>query len=165
MKTWCYGFERTGQDIKIEEILDKHQLKLAVLSSFQWDMEWLFRKLKVEQTKFIFIMQAKEQSFKDEMLQQTAHMRKFLRLCFPSMEGQINCMHSKLMLLFHPEKLRVAVPTANLLAFDWGESGALYVDHAALGRPASRIHAEPGRGPGVCVLQRGRTGGFGCAGI
>lgn len=124
-QTWANGHERTGKDVKLEEVLETPTLKTAVLSAFQWDMEWLFRKLKVEQTKFIFIMQAKEQSFKDEMMQQTAHMRKFLRLCFPSMEGQINCMHSKLMLLFHPEKLRIAVPTANLLGFDWGESGSM----------------------------------------
>lgn len=30
-------------------------------------------------------------------------------------------MHSKLMLLFHPEYLRVVVPTANLIPVDWGE--------------------------------------------
>ncbi len=34
-------------------------------------------------------------------------------------------MHSKLMLLFHPDKLRVAIPTANLLNFDWGETGVM----------------------------------------
>ncbi|KAM0722210.1 hypothetical protein Q7P37_001651 [Cladosporium fusiforme] len=123
--TWAFGHERNGKDIKLEEVLQASTLKTAVLSAFQWDMDWLFRKLKVDQTKFIFIMQAKEQSFKDEMLQQTEHMRKILRLCFPSMEGQINCMHSKLMLLFHPDKLRVAIPTANLLDFDWGESGVM----------------------------------------
>lgn len=30
-------------------------------------------------------------------------------------------MHSKLMLLFHPEYLRLVVPTANLTPYDWGE--------------------------------------------
>jgi hypothetical protein len=45
-----------------------------------------------------------------------------LRLCFPPMEGQINCMHSKLMLLFHPTYMRIAIPTANLTATDWGEN-------------------------------------------
>ncbi|KAF1345684.1 tyrosyl-DNA phosphodiesterase I, partial [Delphinella strobiligena] len=48
-----------------------------------------------------------------------------LRICFPSMEGQINCMHSKLMLLFHPHKLRVAIPSANLVKYDWGETGVM----------------------------------------
>ena len=44
------------------------------------------------------------------------------RLCFPDMSGNINCMHSKLQLLSHPTHLRVAVPTANLVPYDWGEA-------------------------------------------
>jgi hypothetical protein len=124
-KTWAFGHERNGKDIKLEEVLEAKTLKTAVISAFQWDMDWLFRKLNVQQTKCIFVMQAKEQALKDEMLEQTKDMQKFLRLCFPSMEGLINCMHSKLMLLFHPEKLRIAIPTANLLEFDWGESGVM----------------------------------------
>ena len=48
-----------------------------------------------------------------------------LRLCFPPMEPQVNCMHSKLMLLFHKTYLRVVVPTANLTPFDWGEMGGV----------------------------------------
>jgi hypothetical protein len=124
-KTWAFGHERTGKDIKLEEVLESQTLRTAVLSAFQWDTEWLFRKLNMTQTKCIFIMQAKEQALKDQMLEETKDMRKFLRLCFPSMDGLINCMHSKLMLLFHPEKLRIAIPTANLLDFDWGESGVM----------------------------------------
>lgn len=124
-KTWAFGHERTGNDIKLEEVLESQTLKTAVLSAFQWNMEWLFRKIKIDQTKCIFIMQAKEQSMKEQMLEETKDMRNFLRLCFPSMDGLINCMHSKLMLLFHSNKLRVAIPTANLLDFDWGESGVM----------------------------------------
>jgi hypothetical protein len=124
-KTWAFGHERNGKDIKLEEVLESQTLKTAVISAFQWDTDWLFSKINVQQTKCIFVMQAKEQSMKDEMLEQTKDMQKFLRLCFPSMAGLINCMHSKLMLLFHPEKLRIAIPTANLLAFDWGESGVM----------------------------------------
>jgi hypothetical protein len=41
------------------------------------------------------------------------------------MDGQINCMHSKLMLLFHRDYLRIVVPTANLTTFDWGENGLM----------------------------------------
>ena len=36
------------------------------------------------------------------------------------MDGIVNCMHSKLMLLFWHDRLRVVVPTANLVPFDWG---------------------------------------------
>lgn len=48
-----------------------------------------------------------------------------LSLCFPPMEGQVNCMHSKLMLLFHPEYVRIVVPTANLTSTDWGENNLM----------------------------------------
>jgi hypothetical protein len=34
-------------------------------------------------------------------------------------------MHSKLMLLFHRDYLRVVVPTANLHPTDWGEDGLM----------------------------------------
>ena len=67
-------------------------------------------------------MQAKEQPTKEQYRRETADMRN-LRLCFPPMEGQVNCMHSKLMLLSYPAYLRVVVPTANLVPYDWGESG------------------------------------------
>ena len=48
-----------------------------------------------------------------------------VRLCFPNMKGQINCMHSKLMLLFFKTHLRIVVPTANLISIDWGEGGGV----------------------------------------
>lgn len=50
-----------------------------------------------------------------------------LRLCFPPMEPQVSCMHSKLMLLFHRGSgyLRIVVPTANLTSTDWGENGLM----------------------------------------
>jgi hypothetical protein len=41
------------------------------------------------------------------------------------MDAQVNCMHSKLMLLFHPDHLRIVVPSANLVPYDWGESGVM----------------------------------------
>ncbi|KAF2773166.1 phospholipase D/nuclease [Teratosphaeria nubilosa] len=127
-KTWASGHPRTGNDIKLEEVLEPASLRIAVLSAFQWDTDWLLPKLKTPlnggSTKCIFIMQAKGDDMRAEMRKQTEGM-PFLRLCFPPMDGQIHCMHSKLMLLFHPQKLRIAIPTANLLNFDWGETGQM----------------------------------------
>ena len=122
-KTWAFGHAR-NEDIKIEEVLERNDLTLAMLSSFQWDVEWLLGKINVGSTKMIFVMQAKEESIKRQYERETADMPN-LRFCFPSMEGQINCMHSKLMLLAHPTYLRVVVPTANLVPYDWGESGVM----------------------------------------
>ncbi|PTU18765.1 hypothetical protein P175DRAFT_0534536 [Aspergillus ochraceoroseus IBT 24754] len=120
-KTFAFGCRRLGDDIKIEEVFQKSDLELAVLSSFMWDMEWLFSKFNTRSTRFIMVMQAKDDATKRQYESETADMKN-LRLCFPPMDGQVNCMHSKLMLLFHPGYLRVAVPTANLVPYDWGES-------------------------------------------
>lgn len=121
-KTWAFGHERKGDDIKLEEVLQKEDLSLAVLSSFQWDIDWLLAKINTKGTHITLVMQAKDRATQQQYLHETAAMSN-LRLCFPSMEGQINCMHSKLMLLSHPNHLRVAVPTANLVSYDWGETG------------------------------------------
>lgn len=121
-KTWAFGHERRGDDIKLEEVLQKYDLDLAVLSSFQWDIDWLLAKIDTRSTRITLVMQAKDQATQQQYRRETSAM-PYLRLCFPSMEGQINCMHSKLMLLSHPSHLRVVVPTANLVSYDWGETG------------------------------------------
>lgn len=38
-KTWAFGYDRKGDDIKIEEVLQSSDLELAVLSSFQIDAD------------------------------------------------------------------------------------------------------------------------------
>lgn len=127
-KTWAFGHERKGDDIKLEEVLQKDELNLAVLSSFQWDIDWLLAKINTRSTHITLVMQAKDQATQQQYRRETAAMLN-LRLCFPPMEGQISCMHSKLMLLSHPHHLRVAVPTANLVSYDWGETGIVRVFH------------------------------------
>lgn len=152
-KTWAFGCPRVGDDIKIEEVFQPSDLELAVLSSFMWDMEWLFSKLDTRRSRFLLVMQAKEEYTVSSQLsllvllflclfitcgyigrKLTGQKRQYesdtadmpnLRLCFPPMGGQVNCMHSKLMLLFHPGYVRIVVPTANLTPFDWGEQGGV----------------------------------------
>jgi hypothetical protein len=119
-KTWAFGFDRTGDDIKLEEVLQRRHLEAAVLSSFQWNWDWLLQKLDTQRTKFVFVLQAKDESIRQHYRSDFAGVPN-VRLCFPTMEGQINCMHSKLMLLFYPTHLRIVVPTANLVPSDWGE--------------------------------------------
>jgi hypothetical protein len=122
-KTWAFGHPRQD-DIKIEEVFDRSELVLAVLSSFQWDMDWLMPKLDAPRTKLVFVMQAKEAAMRQKYLRDTSTMPS-LRLCFPPMDGQVQCMHSKLMLLSYPTFLRIVVPTANLVPYDWGEGGIM----------------------------------------
>ncbi|KAF2103090.1 phospholipase D/nuclease, partial [Rhizodiscina lignyota] len=48
-----------------------------------------------------------------------------IKICFPPMPGQVNCMHSKLMLLFYDDYMRIVIPSANLTKYDWGEDGRM----------------------------------------
>jgi hypothetical protein len=61
-KTHLAGFPRTGNEITIEEVIQRDDLQLTVLSSFMWDMEWLFRKLNTASTRMILTMQANDQT-------------------------------------------------------------------------------------------------------
>lgn len=61
-KTWAFGCPRQGDDIKIEEVFQRSDLELAVLSAFIWNMEWLFSKLDTNRSRFLLVMQAKEES-------------------------------------------------------------------------------------------------------
>lgn len=55
-KTWAYRHPRRGDDIKLEEILQSKDLNLAVLSSFQWDIEWLLAKLNTRSRQILQIL-------------------------------------------------------------------------------------------------------------
>ncbi|KAI5299540.1 hypothetical protein KEM55_002030, partial [Ascosphaera atra] len=127
-KTHVRGFSRSGDDITIEEVFQKDDdLELAVLSSFQWNMDWLFAKFDIEniaKTRFLLIIGAKDELQRTALQEDTASIKN-LRLLFPPMESQVRIMHSKLMLLFHKEYLRIVVPSANLVPYDWGETGSM----------------------------------------
>ncbi|KAL2181732.1 tyrosyl-DNA phosphodiesterase-domain-containing protein [Thermothelomyces heterothallicus CBS 202.75] len=121
-KTWAYGQPRRGDDIKIEEVLQKQHLQLAVLSSYQWDEEWMLSKIDIARTKLILVAFAADEAQKEEMRSNVPRDR--IRFCFPPMHG-IGSMHSKLMLLKYENYLRIVVPTGNLMSFDWGETGTM----------------------------------------
>ncbi|RSL56141.1 hypothetical protein CEP51_014436 [Fusarium floridanum] len=120
-RTWARGYPRTSEDIKIEEVFQKDRLELAVLSSYQWDDEWLLSKIDLRRTKLLLVAYAADESQKREMQSNTP---PGIRFCFPAMNGP-GAMHSKLQLLKYPDYLRVVVPTANLVPYDWGETGVM----------------------------------------
>lgn len=61
-RTWTSGYERKGDDIKIEEIFQKDQLKLAVLASYQWDDDWLLSKIDISRTRLICVAYASDEA-------------------------------------------------------------------------------------------------------
>ncbi|OAX76914.1 hypothetical protein ACJ72_08793, partial [Emergomyces africanus] len=60
-KTWAFGYDRKGDDIKFEEVVQKSDLELAVLSSYMWNVDWMFSKFDIKKTKFLLIMGEKEE--------------------------------------------------------------------------------------------------------
>ncbi|KGQ05169.1 hypothetical protein BBAD15_g9592 [Beauveria bassiana D1-5] len=54
-RTWTRGYPKTSDDITVEEILQKDDLQLALLSSFQWDEEWLLSKLNASKTRILLL--------------------------------------------------------------------------------------------------------------
>lgn len=122
-KTWARGYDRS-EDVKMEELLQREDLTLAVISSFQWEIDWLFSKLDTKSTQLTLIMHAKEESTRRQYQEETSAMRN-LRLCFPPMEGNVQCMHSKFMLLGHSSFLRMVITTANMTPHDWGETSVM----------------------------------------
>ncbi|KAI6767856.1 hypothetical protein HG530_005865 [Fusarium avenaceum] len=120
-RTWAKGYPRTSEDIKIEEVLQKDKLELALLSSYQWDDEWLMSKFDLRKTKLLLLAFADNEAQKSEMRSNAPPGIKFV---FPAMNGP-GAMHSKLQLLKYPDYLRVVVPTANLVPYDWGETGVM----------------------------------------
>ncbi|RDA87282.1 hypothetical protein CP532_1318 [Ophiocordyceps camponoti-leonardi (nom. inval.)] len=120
-RTWARGYPRTGDDIKIEEVLQRDQLLLALLSSYQWDDDWLLSKVDVYKTKLLLAAFAADDRQKQAM---RANAPPHLKFCFPPMHGP-GSMHSKLQMLKFPRYLRLVVPTGNLVPYDWGETGVM----------------------------------------
>lgn len=124
LRTASSAHPRDPDTITMAELLHASSLRLAVLSAFQWDADWLLTHLPNASTKLILVLSAKDAATRARHEADVAGAPN-LRLCFPPMHGQVNCMHSKLMLLGYADRLRVAVPTANLTQYDWGETGVM----------------------------------------
>ncbi|KAK1236935.1 hypothetical protein MKX08_007883 [Trichoderma sp. CBMAI-0020] len=144
-RTWVRGTARRGDEITIEEVFQKDKLELAVLSSFQWDEEWMLSKLDYRRTKILLLAFARDEAQKTLM---QGNVPANIKFCFPPMHG-VGSMHSKLQLLKYPSHLRVVIPTGNLLPYDWGETGVMenmvfLIDLPRLDHPAS-THASTAR--------------------
>ncbi|RMD44497.1 hypothetical protein DV735_g671, partial [Chaetothyriales sp. CBS 134920] len=119
LKTHAPGYP-TDRTIAFSELVaPMHTLKSCLLSSFIWDFDWLFQHFNTRSTNFLLVMQAKSAQEREKIEEDFDEIAN-IRVCFPPMDGQVNCMHSKLMLLFWDDRCRIVVPTANLTAIDWG---------------------------------------------
>ncbi|KAI9826233.1 MAG: hypothetical protein M1819_007400 [Sarea resinae] len=124
-QTWALGYAR-HDDIKIEEVLHRKDLNIAVFSSFQWDVGWLMRKLDRPRTRLIFVMQAKEEAVVCPLqfqLYAMAHTTR--RNNSISQRPEIYQTYAYAFRRWMDNYLRIVVPTANLVPYDWGETGIM----------------------------------------
>lgn len=146
-QTFVEGFPSANTISFPQLIGPKESLTACLLSSFIWDFDWLLPHFATAQTKFQFVMHAKWPAQREALREDFRGINN-VRLCFPPMDSIINCMHSKLMLLFYDAsdmdiamamsmptdatsrsttstswqgpRCRIVVPTANLTGSDWG---------------------------------------------
>ncbi|KAK7622239.1 tyrosyl-DNA phosphodiesterase-domain-containing protein [Phyllosticta citricarpa] len=120
-KTWCFGQPR-GNDVKIEEVLQKDKLQLVALSTFQFDTAWWMNKINPFKTKQVWAIGATSEAMKDSFAEGPT-MIPNLVICFVDMSGIKTINHGKFLILSFPTHLRVVVTSANLTDYDWGERG------------------------------------------
>ena len=151
-RTFATKYPRTD-DITIDELLQASSVHIAIISSFMWDAEWLYTKLDPTKVKQIWIMNAKDQDVQQRWVREMKETGvPNLKIYFPPMEGITSSMHSKFMLLFGKDRLRFAVPTANMIRTDWGEvendwqPGVMENSVFLIDLPR-RVDAEVGRKP------------------
>lgn len=124
-RTFSSVHPRNG-DIKLEEILLKDELNIGVFSSYMWDKDWLFGKFDTKRSKFYLAMITPKNEDPEEYKDRARRASpSSIRYFWPPMDGNIGNMHMKFMLLFYAGFLRIVVTSANLTAFDWGETGVL----------------------------------------
>ena len=117
-KTWVFGYDRQD-DIKFEEVVSQRLLKQFVFCSFTIDLDWVIRKLYLEEkspTPFVIIS--------DWNMQERPRVKE-PHMIFTGPKDVAKIMHAKFMLLFFPGWVRLVIMTANLNDFDWGEQGGV----------------------------------------
>ncbi|KAL9048525.1 MAG: hypothetical protein Q9162_007685 [Coniocarpon cinnabarinum] len=123
-RTVSSNHDRDGSDITLSEVLEPESVSIAVISTWQLDTRYLFSILPPSSAKLYLIMHSKHATDQATWRREAAEMSSRIRLCFPPLSpGPGGVMHSKLMLLSHPTKLRIVVPSANMMDYDWGETG------------------------------------------
>ncbi|KAF2759129.1 phospholipase D/nuclease [Pseudovirgaria hyperparasitica] len=123
-RTWAFGYDRSD-DVKIEEVIQKNRIEDVVLSAFQIDLQWLLLKFAPIRSLITITMGLKDKKDQEQWRSDAKKNFQYIRLCFPDMSGQISSMHCKFIILFHGTHVRIVIPTANLMKYDWGETGAM----------------------------------------
>ncbi|KMP02196.1 hypothetical protein CISG_06197 [Coccidioides immitis RMSCC 3703] len=143
-KTWAFNYPRED-DIKFEEVVQKDDLELAVLSSFQWNMDWLFTKFNVKKTRFLLVMGHK---YEEELLFLIDLPRKILG----SQEKTSTPFFDELVYFLKASALHEKI-IAKLSEFDFGKTAGFAFVHTIGGSHTGSYWGKTG----VCGLGKAVT--------
>ncbi|KAL5604672.1 hypothetical protein BROUX41_001977 [Berkeleyomyces rouxiae] len=121
-KTWLRGHPQTDDVITIQQVMQKDKLIMGVVSSFQWEEGFLMQNINISRTKLFLVVHAASNDQRSEY--EFSKPNDNVRYIYPPIARR-GIMHSKLMILKFASYLRIVVPTANFVSYDWGSTGAM----------------------------------------
>ncbi|KAJ1752382.1 hypothetical protein LPJ79_001242 [Coemansia sp. RSA 1821] len=114
--THMQGETPTEDCMTLEDILQPHKLRKALLSTFILEMDWLEPKF-AKSTKLVIVKSYNPDEEPSGVLQTENGRITLINPLFGKQKYPI--MHSKLMLLFYDNYVRFVASSANLIQIDW----------------------------------------------
>ncbi|KAJ2809539.1 hypothetical protein H4R20_000041 [Coemansia guatemalensis] len=113
--------DNSEDTVNLAELLDATELTEALLTTYALDMDWLLAHFRPD-TQLTLIADQQQLSRKMENTPEQKQLRKEqgIRMITPEfIIPEVQIMHTKLMLLFYPEHMRLLVSSANLVEDEW----------------------------------------------
>jgi hypothetical protein len=117
--THVKGFPSSSSTVTLTEILDSRNLQRAFVSSYDWDVEYLFAALGGRQIPLWMGMPQTENGMLAKSGVHQHPGRAATQIIVPRMGGPFGVFHSKLMVLDFGTFVRVVIPSTNMGARDW----------------------------------------------
>ena len=125
--------------LKMEDLIQKQGMRRGIFAAFCLDDDWLLNHLP-SQVPFVFATaKPKRLNLPDDILR----VNETLSFVFPPLSSSWGCMHIKLMIMFYEAHVRVVVPSANLVDYDWTsiENIVFYQDFPLLQKGKAQNHS------------------------
>ena len=105
--------------IEFKDLVSQHpgqKLEEGIFSAYCLDPDWLGQFLPASTPMIFATIKPRDSASLPHMLQ----LNPFITMIFPPMpNSSFGCMHIKLVILMYESRCRVAIPSANLIQYDW----------------------------------------------
>ena len=92
-------------------------LKEGIIASYCLDVQWISQFLPSAVPFMFLTSRPRDGSVAGHMKE--IQVNPFVKLIFPPMPSLYGCMHIKFLVLVYEEHVRVVIPSANLVPYDW----------------------------------------------